>query len=145
LSGAIRAGAWGALVALLMALSLPVKAQGVPAGTAPPLSASEGTVIRDIRIEGNQRVEYGTILSYMAIKPGDAYDAGRVDRSLKALYATGLFADVTIHTEGDVLKVHVVENPIINRLALEGNSRLSDETLQQEIQSPIPAPRSSAT
>jgi outer membrane protein insertion porin family len=134
-----------------MAFSVPVKAQDVtpevqpvsPPATAPetppatpaPPPAAEGTVIRDIRIEGNQRVENGTILSYMLIKAGDAYDAVRVDRSLKALYGTGLFADVTIHSEGDIVVVHVVENPIINRLAFEGNSRISDETLQQEIQS----------
>ncbi len=144
---------WGVLVALLMILSVPVKAQdmhgapdvgseaappgaapGTP-GAAPPAPPAQAIIVRDIRIEGNQRVEAGTILSYMVIKPGDAYDPGRVDRSLKALYGTGLFADVTIHTEGDILVVHIVENPIINRLALEGNSRLSDETLQNEIQS----------
>lgn len=166
MSGAFRAGTWGVLVALLMILSVPAKAQDVPAetpqsapeaappapqpaapampeATAPPASPQqaapaaipEGMVIREIRIEGNQRVEAGTVLSYMVIKAGDPYDASRVDRSLKALYGTGLFGDVTIHTEGDVLIVHVVENPIINRLALEGNSRLSDETLQNEIQS----------
>jgi outer membrane protein insertion porin family len=163
--GTVRAVAWGMLVASLMVLSPPAKTQetlppeavpqeAVPPGTAPPEAAPEqpgapalvpqqqapqpsveGMPIRDVLIEGNQRVENGTILSYMAIKPGDAYDSARVDRSLKALYATGLFADVTIHTEGDILVVHVVENPIINRLAFEGNSRLSDETLQQEIQS----------
>lgn len=125
MSGAVRAVVRAVLVALLMLLSLPVKAQ----------DAAEGTPIRDIRVEGNQRVEVGTVLSYMVIKAGDPYDPARVDRSLKALYATGLFADVTIHTEGDVLVVHVVENPIINRLAFEGNSRISDDALSQEIQS----------
>ena len=128
------------LIALLVALSLPAEAQNAAAGNPPPtkapaLSSPKGMVISKIRVEGNQRVEYGTVLSYMVIKPGDIYDPARVDRSLKALYATGLFADVTMHTEGDVLVVHVVENPIINRLAFEGNSRLSDDTLQQEIQS----------
>ena len=118
-----------------MAVSLTAKAQDVPPSPPSAPGAPEGTIIRDVRIEGNQRVETGTILSYMVIKAGDPYDAARVDRSLKALFATSLFADVTIHTEGDVLVVHVVENPIINRLAFEGNSRLSDETLQQEIQS----------
>lgn len=132
MSGAVRAVAWGVLVALLMALSLPAKAEDAPAGVASP---PQQVVIRAIRIEGNQRVEDGTILSYMVIKVGDVYDPARVDRSLKALYATGLFADVTIHLEVSVLIVHVVENPIINRLAFEGNSRISDDTLQQEIQS----------
>lgn len=132
-------------------LAAPAAKQALPsqqpaATSAPPLAApaakqglpsqqSKGMIIRDILIQGNQRVENGTVLSYMLIKPGDPYDAGRVDKSLKALYATGLFADVTIHTEGDILIVNVVENPIINRLVFEGNSRLSDETLEQEIQS----------
>jgi len=134
LRATVRAAARIAFFSLLMAVSLTVRAQDVPPSPPAP-EAPEGTIVRDVRIEGNQRVETGTILSYMVIKVGDPYDAARVDRSLKALFATGLFADVTIHSEGDVLVVHVVENPIINRLAFEGNSRLSDDTLQQEIQS----------
>ena len=112
----------------------PAAAPIAPAPAA-PVGQPAQPVIRDIRVEGNQRVEPGTILSYMLVKAGDEYDAGRVDRSLKALFATGLFADVTMHMEGDVLVVHVVENPIINRIAFEGNSRLSDDALNQEIQS----------
>ncbi|MGB8276048.1 MAG: outer membrane protein assembly factor BamA, partial [Alphaproteobacteria bacterium] len=103
---------------------------GQAAGVSPA-----GVTVRDVRVEGNQRVEPGTVLSYMLLKSGDQYDEGRADRSLKALYGTGLFSDVTMHMEGDVLVVSVVENPIINRLAFEGNSRLSDDALQQEIQS----------
>jgi outer membrane protein insertion porin family len=115
----------------------PAAPAATPAAPAPaaPVGQPAQPVIRDIRVEGNQRVEPGTILSYMLVKAGDQYDAGRVDRSLKALFATGLFADVTMHMEGDVLVVHVVENPIINRIAFEGNSRLSDDALNQEIQS----------
>ncbi|MEM5709707.1 POTRA domain-containing protein, partial [Elizabethkingia meningoseptica] len=57
---------------------------------------------------------------------------GRVDRSLKSLYATGLFADVAIRQDGDRLVVAVTENPIINRVAFEGNDELDDETLTAE-------------
>lgn len=99
-----------------------------------PALAQGGEIIREVQIEGTQRIEPETVRSYLAIQPGDPYDAERVDRSLKALFATGLFADVTLRREGDALIVRVVENPIINRIAFEGNNKLDDETLQQEIQ-----------
>ena len=54
----------------------------------------------------------------------------RSDRSLKSLFATGLFSDVTIRQVGETLVVHVVENPIINRVAFEGNQRIEDKTLE---------------
>ena len=56
-------------------------------------------------------------------QPGDTFDADRIDQSLKALFATGLFADVTLRREGNALVVHVVENPVINRIAFEGNQQ----------------------
>ena len=93
-----------------------------------------GGTIAEIRIEGTQRVEPETVRSYMQVQPGDPFDSDRVDQSLKSLFATGLFADVTLRREGDALIVRVVENPIINRIAFEGNHKLSDETLTQEVQ-----------
>jgi outer membrane protein insertion porin family len=93
-----------------------------------------GGTIAEIRIEGTQRVEPETVRSYLLVQPGDPFDADRIDRSLKSLFATGLFADVTLRREGDALIVRVVENPIINRIAFEGNHKLSDDTLQQEVQ-----------
>jgi outer membrane protein insertion porin family len=93
-----------------------------------------GGTIAEIRIEGTQRVEPETVRSYMQVQPGDPFDSDRVDKSLKSLFATGLFADVTLRREGDALIVRVVENPIINRIAFEGNHKLSDETLTQEVQ-----------
>jgi outer membrane protein insertion porin family len=93
-----------------------------------------GGTIAEIRIEGTQRVEPETVRSYMQVQPGDPFDSDRVDQSLKSLFATGLFADVTLRREGNALIVRVVENPIINRIAFEGNHKLSDETLTQEVQ-----------
>jgi outer membrane protein insertion porin family len=90
--------------------------------------------VRQIRIEGTQRIEPDTVRSYLLIQPGDSFDNERMDRSLKALFATGLFADVTLRREGDSLVVRVVENPIINRIAFEGNRRLDEQTLTSEIQ-----------
>ena len=96
-------------------------------------SRPEGT-ISAIRIEGNQRIEQGTIRSYMLVQPGDAYDSDRVDRSLKTLYATGLFQDVQLRRDGNALVVKVQENPIVNRIAFEGNRKLTDDQLRTELQ-----------
>lgn len=95
---------------------------------------AQGAVVRDIRVEGNRRVEPETVRSYLTISPGDAYDAGKVDDSIKALFATGLFADVSIDRQGSTLVVNVVENPSINQVAFEGNSEVDTATLQAEVQ-----------
>lgn len=100
----------------------------------PPVAAQEGGRVRQIAVQGAQRVEAETVKSYMTIAEGDAFDAERIDKSLKALFGTGLFADVSIRREGEALVVRVVENPIINRIAFEGNKRLKDEELQAEVQ-----------
>src|SRR6202047_1066679 len=93
-----------------------------------------GATISEVRIEGMQRVEPETVRSYMQVQPGDPFDSDNIDKSLKSLFATGLFADVTLHRDGDALVVHVVENPVINRIAFEGNHKLSDDSLNQELQ-----------
>ncbi len=91
-------------------------------------------MISAIKVEGNQRIEEGTIRSYMLVQPGDAFDPDRIDRSLKTLYATGLFQDVTLRRDGDALVVKVQENPIVSRIAFEGNRKLNDEQLRGELQ-----------
>jgi outer membrane protein insertion porin family len=96
--------------------------------------AQTGTVVQQIRVDGTQRIDPETVQSYMLIKPGDVADADRLDRSLKALFATGLFADVVLRQEGGTLIVRVVENPIINRIAFEGNRRINEEQLLTEVQ-----------
>jgi len=98
-----------------------------------PLRAQSDEIISKIVVEGAQRVEANTVRSYLLVQEGDAFDSDRIDRSLKSLFATGLFADVTIQREGESLVIRVVENPVINRIAFEGNDRLDDETLEAEI------------
>ncbi|WP_233559906.1 POTRA domain-containing protein [Oleomonas cavernae] len=93
-----------------------------------------GPVVSAIRVEGNQRVEPETVVSYMTIRAGERFDPVKIDQSLKALYGTGLFGDVQIRAEGNDLIVSVVENPIINRVVLEGNSKLSEDQLTKELQ-----------
>ena len=92
-----------------------------------------GGNIGAIRIEGIQRIEAETVRSYMRVNPGDPFDPIQLDRSLKNLFSTGLFADVTLRREGDLLVVSVVENPIINRVVFEGNDALEDDILRSEI------------
>ncbi len=106
-----------------------VSATRAPAHRSPPRPAPGGT-ISAIRITGNQRIEDGTIRSYMLVAPGDSFDPDRVDRSLKTLYATGLFQDVTITRDGSVLQVKVAENPLINQIVFEGDHRVTDATLR---------------
>jgi len=91
-------------------------------------------VITAIRVEGNQRIEDTTVVSYLKTVVGDRFDAGRINESLKSLFATGLFADVNLTRDGSALVVSVIENPIINRLAFEGNKRIEDDVLQSEVQ-----------
>ncbi|MGB0631547.1 MAG: outer membrane protein assembly factor BamA [Alphaproteobacteria bacterium] len=100
-----------------------------------PASFAQGidNRVREIRVEGSQRIEAGTVRSYMGIQAGDEISPGALDRSLKSLFATGLFADVTIRRDGPDIVVRIVENPIINRLAFEGNRRIEDEILRDEV------------
>ena len=91
--------------------------------------------VNSIAVEGNRRVESETIRSYFKPGPGGRMDAAQVDDGLKALYATGLFQDVHISHQGGRLVVTVVEAPVINQVAFEGNKKAKDEQLKAEVQS----------
>jgi outer membrane protein insertion porin family len=104
------------------------------AAAAPATPVRAGGTIQTINVEGNQRIETSTIRSYMLVQPGDPFDPDRLDRSLKTLYATGLFQDVRLNREGDTLVVRLVENPLVNRIAFEGNHKLTDDQLRPEMQ-----------
>jgi outer membrane protein insertion porin family len=92
-----------------------------------------GVVIRNIVVEGTRRIDPQTIGTYLKIRVGDRFDQDKLDDSLKALYASGLFRDVSFRREGATLVIRVVENPVINRIAFEGNRKLTDADLRGEI------------
>lgn len=97
--------------------------------------AQDGSVavVDEIIIEGNQRVETETIKTFLPIKIGSRYSDYEINDSLNDLFATGLFADASIRRNGKKLVVTVVENPIINEVAFEGNKRIEDEDLSNEV------------
>jgi outer membrane protein insertion porin family len=101
-------------------------------GTA---GSAHAQTVSQIVVEGNKRVEAETIRSYFRAGGGERLDAARIDGALKSLYATGLFQDVKINQAGGRVIVTVVENPVINRVAFEGNKKAKDEQLTAEIQS----------
>src|ERR1043165_6474525 len=99
------------------------------------VSSALAQTASSIIVEGNRRVESDTIRSYFRVGPGERLDALKVDEGVKALYATGLFADVRPTFQGKRVIITVVENAVINRIQFEGNKRVKDEQLNQEIQS----------
>ena len=117
----------GLLFALLAAWLLAASVIG-----AERAIAQDGDVIREIVVSGNVRVDPETVLSYLPLQEGDRFDPAALDAALKVLFATGLFADVAIARDGDALLVEVQENPVINRIAFEGNDVLDDDTLRSE-------------
>jgi len=108
---------------------------GVASGSGAAFAAPAEAGATSIVVEGNRRVEADTIRSYFKVAPGERLDEAKIDSALKALYASGLFQDIHISRSGGRLVVTVVEAPVIDRLAFEGNNKIKDEQLQQEIQS----------
>jgi outer membrane protein insertion porin family len=112
---------------------------GILIGAGCATIASSGVAaaqtVNSIVVEGSRRVEADTIRSYFKPGPGGRLGPEQEDEALKALVATGLFADVRINHSGGRIVVTVVENPVINRVAFEGNKKAKDEQLQAETQS----------
>ncbi len=126
-------GLRGLLTLLLLLAGAPVTALlGVSAGDGQAWAQS-GPVIRSIKVEGNRRVEPETVRSYLQFSPGSKYSPSKVNESLKALFATGLFSDVRIGRQGGTVIVKVVENPIVYQVAFEGNAEIDDDTLKSEV------------
>jgi outer membrane protein insertion porin family len=100
----------------------------------PAAAQAQDGRIREINVVGNRRVEPETVRSYLRFSVGDPYDPAKVDQSLRALFQTGLFADVKIDRQGSTVIVTVAENPVINQVAFEGNYEVEKKTLEAEVQ-----------
>src|SRR6202521_5970904 len=122
----------GGLLAALIMFAVPVAATLSAVVIASPAAAQS---VSSIQVEGNRRVEVETIRSYFKPGPGGHLDQGSIDDGLQALIETGLFQDVKISQTGGHLVVTVIENPVIGRVAFEGNKKVKDEQLTSEIQS----------
>lgn len=96
-------------------------------------SAAYAETVEKIRIEGAERIEPATVMTYLDIQPGDDLTQDRLNQSLKTLFGTGLFADIDFYMQNRDLVVQVVENPVINKIAFEGNKQLKNEDLLAEI------------
>ncbi|WP_211363987.1 outer membrane protein assembly factor BamA [Sphingobium limneticum] len=110
----------------------PAGTLAAPAGAPAATSPTQGTV-RAISVIGTQRLEPDTILSYTKLRIGQPYSQESLDQALRDLYETELFADVQIRNDNGSLTVEVKENPVINRIVLEGNKRLKEDKIRPEI------------
>ncbi|MGY3445310.1 MULTISPECIES: outer membrane protein assembly factor BamA [unclassified Bradyrhizobium] len=122
----------GGLFAALVMFAVPVAATLAAVAVSAPAQAQ---TVDSITVEGNRRVELETIRSYFHPGPGGRLGQAQIDDGLKALIETGLFQDVHIDQRGGRLVVVVVENPVIGRVAFEGNKKIKDEQLTAEVQS----------
>src|SRR6476659_3454594 len=95
--------------------------------------AVEPFVVRDIRVEGVQRTEAGTIFNYLPIKVGERVTDERISDAVKALYATGFFRDVRLEAQGDVLIVSVQERPTISSITYVGNKEFDTDTIKKAL------------
>jgi outer membrane protein insertion porin family len=124
----VRGGLFAALVMIAMPVAATLATMLVP-------SPAAAQTVSTIQVEGNRRVEIETIRSYFKPGPGGRLDQAQIDDGLKALIETGLFQDVRISQSGGPVLVTVIENPVIGRVAFEGNKKVKDEQLTAEVQS----------
>ena len=119
----------GAVLASLLAPATAFAQQAVAAQESAPQSET----IQSIAVTGTQRLEADTVRSYIRLRAGQAWTQVAADQALKDLYATELFADVSIRNANGDVTIEVRENPVINRIILEGNKRIKNEKIEPEI------------
>ena len=100
---------------------------------APAALAQDGFVVRNVRVEGLQRISEGTLYNYLPINIGDRLDRRRVQESVKALYDTGFFRDIEFRREGDTLIIAVIERPFIENFTINGNKDIETEQLMESL------------
>ncbi|EUC14038.1 Beta-barrel assembly machine subunit BamA [Burkholderia sp. YR290] len=103
--------------------------------TAVSANAADSFVVRDIRVEGLQRIEPSTVFSYLPIKHGDTFTDDKASEAIRTLYATGFFNDVTIDTDGDVVVVQVIERPAIGTIDFAGIHEFEKDNLIKALNS----------
>ena len=124
------------LLGSTMLAGLPAPALAQDASEATPATgevAPQAQNIRAMRVTGNQRLEAQTILSYIRLRIGQEWSSAAGDQALKDLYATELLASAQIRFEDGTVVIEVQENPVVNRIILEGNKRIKDEKILPEI------------
>ncbi|EZP72922.1 Outer membrane protein assembly factor BamA precursor [Sphingomonas paucimobilis] len=129
------------IVAALLATTMiggiaagPALAQDAAPAAAPvPAAVPAAGTIRSVAVTGQQRLEPDTVLSYTKLRVGQPYTQETLDQALRDLYETELFADVQIRNDNGALTIEVRENPVINRIVLEGNKRLKEDKIRPEI------------
>ncbi len=124
---------------ILGGMAQPALAQQAPAtGAAPTVPVVDpgqgGGIIKSVNVAGSERLEPDTVRSYVKLVPGETYTREALDQALKDLYETELFADVQVRDDGQGnITLQIRENPVVNRIVLEGNKRLKSEKINPEI------------
>ena len=127
-----RAARHSTLRSLLLAAAIPLSIGFV---AAPNMALAQNFQFNSISVEGNQRIEAGTIASFLGVARGATVSAAELNDGYQRILASGLFETVEIEPRGSTLVVRVVEFPTVNQITFEGNQRIDDETLAQIVQS----------
>ncbi len=110
---------------------------GVGAATLPRAAYAQSYVFNSVSIEGNERIEGSTILSYAGIARGQSVSAGQLNDAYQRILGSGLFETVDIIPQGSKLVIKVVEYPTVNKISFEGNKRLKDDELAGIVQTQL--------
>lgn len=156
LPAAVRLPAFAALAIAALAIATLAAVAAQPAAAAPPTAATPAAAptmsappasapaVAEIVVEGSRAASPESIRSLVAIDPGAKADAATLDRAIKALMATGRFADVTIERQGGRLVVRVVEHPLVAAVVIEGNTAIETKKLAADLQLKAGLPMSNA-
>ena len=131
----LRTGAIAAVLVRLLAATAALAPTLVPSPAAG--QEMQSFVVRDIRVEGLQRTEPGTVFSYLPVKVGETMTADKATAALRALYATGFFSDVRLEAENEVLVVIVRERPAIAQIDFSGMKEFEPDTVKKVLRQPM--------